>query len=89
MFSDIAVEQQVGERTLMATVRARIRVADDGTITGKAEGALPPGEYEATIDVVEQPKRPRAPLNLRTFDVGPWPADLPLRREEMYGDDGR
>ena len=72
----------------MATVRARIRVADDGTITGKAEGTLPPGEYEAAITPVEKPqKRQRKPFPV--FHVGPWPEDLPLRREEMYDDDGR
>lgn len=28
-------------------------------------------------------------LGLLVFDVGPWPEDLPLRREDMYDDDGR
>ena len=73
----------------MATVRTKIRVAPDGTITGKAEGALPPGEYVATITTAERPKRCRQPLALGTIDVGPWPEDLSLRREDMYGDDAR
>ena len=73
----------------MATLRTRIRVAADGTITGKAEGALSPGEYEATIVVDEAPRRPQAPLDLMKIDVGPWPANLSLRREDIYGDDGR
>lgn len=29
------------------------------------------------------------PLNLPVDDVGPWPADLSLRREDLYDADGR
>jgi hypothetical protein len=34
------------------------------------------------------------PMNEETadfpvIDIGPWPADLSLHREDMYGDDGR
>lgn len=28
-------------------------------------------------------------LDFPTDDLGPWPEDLSLRREDMYGDDGR
>jgi hypothetical protein len=31
----------------------------------------------------------RPPLDLPVVDVGPWPENLALRREEMYGDDER
>ena len=29
------------------------------------------------------------PLDCPTMSVGKWPEDLSLRREDMYGDDGR
>lgn len=29
------------------------------------------------------------PLNFPVDDLGPWPEGLSLRREDMYGDDGR
>ena len=29
------------------------------------------------------------PLDFPVDDLGPWPEDLSLRREDMYGDDGR
>ena len=29
------------------------------------------------------------PLDFPTDDLGPWPEDLSLRREDMYGDNGR
>ena len=39
----------------MTTVKTRIRVATDGTITGRASG-LPPGEHEAEIALVDTGK---------------------------------
>ena len=42
-------------RPAMTTVKARIRVAPDGTITGQATG-LPPGEHEAEIALVKAEK---------------------------------
>lgn len=36
----------------------------------------------------EQPA-PRKPLGFPVISVGKWPEDLSLRREDMYGDDGR
>jgi hypothetical protein len=37
----------------------------------------------------EKPNKVRPPLNLLVFEVGSWPPDLTLRREDEYGDDGR
>ncbi len=37
---------------------------------------------------VSQPDR-RKPLDFPVISVGKWPGDLSLRREDMYGDDGR
>lgn len=35
-------------------------------------------------------KRPgKEPLDFPMDDLGPWPEGLSLRRENMYGDDGR
>ena len=31
----------------------------------------------------------REPLDFPVDDIGPWPEGLSLRREDMYGDDGR
>ena len=31
----------------------------------------------------------RAPLNIPVVDVGPWPENLSLRREDMYSEDER
>lgn len=57
---------------------------------------LPPervAEVEDFIDFLRsrqpQRKKPRVPFDLPVDHVGQWPEDLSLRRENMYGDDGR
>ncbi len=51
-------------------------------------------EVEDFVDFLKQrvqPERPaqRKPLDFPVISVGKWPEDLSLRREDMYGDDGR
>lgn len=72
----------------MTVVHAKIRVAPDGTISGKAPRELPPGEYEAPIPLPGTKARPRR-LDLPLHDCGPWPEGFEVRREEIYDDDGR
>jgi len=58
---------------------------------------LPPervAEVEDFIDFLRsrsqaQRDRPRQPFDFPVISVGQWPEDLSLRREDMYGDDGR
>jgi hypothetical protein len=79
----------------MTVVTTRLTVAEDGTISGHAPiGQLPPGEHVASIEVRERPPRqlPTLPFDvdaLPRHDLGPWPEGLSLRRENLYGDDGR
>jgi hypothetical protein len=74
----------------MPVVHATIRVDADGTISGKAPQGVPPGEYEAPIDVAEQKPRPKhRRLDLPLHDCGPWPEGFTVRREEIYDDSGR
>lgn len=72
----------------MAVVHATIRVARDGSISGRAPREVPPGEYQAPITVPE-PKPKRRRLDLPLHDCGPWPEGFTVRREEIYGDEGR
>ena len=77
----------------MTVITARIQVAEDGSITGQAPaGQLPPGEHVATITVKDAPlRRAGKPFTMKDFpiDDGPWDDSISLRREDMYGDDGR
>ena len=78
----------------MAEIRTRVLVGRDHRISGTAPAAVPPGEHEVTITLTPPPagQRPDEPFNadtLPTHDVGPWPENLSLRREDIYGEDGR
>ncbi|MCP4286794.1 MAG: DUF2281 domain-containing protein [Gammaproteobacteria bacterium] len=51
-------------------------------------------EVEDFVDFLKQRTQtrqasPRKPLDFPVISVGKWPEDLSLRREDMYGDDGR
>lgn len=72
----------------MPVVLAKIRVAPDGSISGQAPRELPPGDYQAPIRLPERKARRRR-LDLPSHDCGPWPEGFSVRREEIYGDDGR
>ncbi len=78
----------------MHDVRTRIRVNGDQTISGIAPPEVPPGEHEITIIVTpasagQPPKKPFDVNDLPVVDLGPWPKEVSLRREDIYDDDGR
>jgi hypothetical protein len=73
----------------LTVVRAKIRVGTDGTISGKAPRGVPPGEYETPIQVsADRPKAKRKRLDLPLHEAH-WDDSVSLRREDIYGDDGR
>ena len=78
----------------MTVVTTRIHIAEDGTISGRAPaGQVPPGEHVAAITVAsparQEPTVPFSVDELPRRDLGPWPEGMSLRREDLYGDDGR
>jgi hypothetical protein len=72
----------------MPVVLAKIQVAPDGTISGKAPREVPPGEYQAPIRLPEPKKPRRRRLDLPIHDAY-WDDAVSLRREDIYGPDGR
>lgn len=50
-------------------------------------------EVEDFVDFLKQRASKKSaqhePLDFPTMSVGKWPEDLSLRREDMYGDNGR
>jgi len=74
----------------MNEVRARIQIGPDRTISGIAPPVVPPGEYVATISLSTPPTPEKLSrvADLPIHDT-PWDGTISLRREDMYGDDGR
>jgi len=77
----------------MNQIRTRIRVGPDRRISGTAPAEVPPGEHEVTISVPPSIAKKRfrladLPLHDAPADA-PWDGSVSLRREDMYGDDGR
>ncbi len=76
----------------MTVITTCITVGSDGAVFTAIP--LPVGDYIASIELREAPQRqlPTEPTdvdNLPVHDLGPWPKGLSLRRENVYGDDGR
>lgn len=77
----------------MTQIHTLIRVDPDHRISGVAPPDVPPGEHEATITLAPVPPRqlPTKKFNvddLPKHDLA-WDDSISLRREDLYGDDGR
>jgi hypothetical protein len=70
----------------VTVITTRLRVTADGSVSLAEK--LPAGEYTATIALPEPPRPRRSVLDLPVHH-GPWDDSVSLRREDMYGDDGR
>ncbi len=80
----------------MKTIATTATVLPGGKVTVQLPADIPPGEHQIVLVIDEQPvsekpvaKKERPPLNFPVDSYGSWPADLSLRREDMYGDSGR
>lgn len=74
----------------MTTIETTIEVDEQGKATVRLPAGLAPGPYRAVVVIEAREADPaRAPLTFSAHDVGPWPESFTVRREEIYGDDGR
>ncbi|MEH2352766.1 hypothetical protein [Nostoc sp.] len=80
----------------MKSIETIATVSKDGKITAQLPLDIPEGEHQVVIVIDEKPlsekaesKEKRPPLNFPVHNYGPWPENLSLRREDMYGDWGR
>ena len=75
----------------MITIEAIATVTPEGKVTIQLPATIPPGNHKLVLVIDEQPvtsEKP-PPLDFPVIHVNSYPADLSLRREDMYGDDGR
>ncbi len=75
----------------MRTVETTATVTAGGLLTAQVPPDIPPGAHRVVVVIDEGrvEKKERPPLNFPVDSYGPWPANLSLRREDMYDDDGR
>ena len=80
----------------MKTIETTATVLPGGKVTVQLPADIPPGEHQIVLVIDELSpsekqvnKKERPPLNFPVDSYGSWPADLSLRREDMYGDSGR
>lgn len=80
----------------MKTIEITATVTEDGKLTVQLPSDIPPGEHQIVLVIDEKPvpeksstQKKRPPLDFPVIHVGSWPANLSLRREDMYDDDGR
>jgi hypothetical protein len=74
----------------MLSIATKVHVAADGRLESLTPTGLPPGDHEAIIVIAERPQR-RKRFRIEDFPKHdlPWDDSISLRREDMYGDDGR
>jgi hypothetical protein len=76
----------------MKTIRTTAVVDADHRATIQMPEDVAPGEHRVLVVIEGEASEGPASKTLVDFpviDVGRWPEGLSLRREEMYGDDGR
>lgn len=75
----------------MKTIETTANVSEEGLITLQVPPDVPRGvcRVVVTIETRDSGSPVRKPFVFPVDDYGPWPEDLSLRREDMYGDDGR
>ena len=75
----------------MKTVETIAKVSRRGSLVAHVPADITPGEHQVVLIISETsdagPRR--AKLKIPVVRVGRWPAGLSLRREDMYGDNGR
>jgi hypothetical protein len=75
----------------MHRIETKATVTPDGVLTVQLPPDVPPGEHQVVITIDERPlvENNRPPLDFPVNNYGPWPEGFTVRREEIYGDDGR
>jgi len=75
----------------MKTIETTVTIMPDGTLKVHLDN-IAPGEYRAVLvleETIKESTAKRLPLNFPIDDLGPWPDDWSLRREDWYDDEGR
>jgi len=74
----------------MKTIETTAVIGEDRILQVQLPPDITPAPHQVAV-VIDEPAAATSKSldDFPTIDVGPWPAGLSLRREEIYGDDGR
>jgi hypothetical protein len=75
----------------MRTVETTGIVNERGELSVQVPRDIQPGEHRVVVVIDEQPALKAGPPSptFPVLDLGPWPDDLSLSRDNIYGDDAR
>jgi hypothetical protein len=75
----------------MRTIETTAVIEPDGRLFLQLPPDIPPGQRRIVLVIDDQlpVETTRPPLDFPVDDYGPWPANLSLRREDLYDDFGR
>ncbi|MBD2773109.1 hypothetical protein [Iningainema tapete] len=75
----------------MKTLQTTAKITASGELTVNIPGNMPEGEYQVVLVIEERPieKEKSRLQDFPVISIGSWPENFSLRREDMYGDDGR
>ena len=74
----------------MASHRLKIAVPNDRRLVVQLPDDMEPGEVIVTLHQAKRPAARSSDFEFPTLHVKEWPQEWgSLRREDMYGDDGR
>ena len=75
----------------MTTIETTARVTRQGELKVHVPKDVSLGEHNIILTICDfSPNSQEGPnLDIPVDHVGVWPSDLSLRREDLYGDDGR
>ena len=74
----------------MRTLQLTATITPDHELKIQLPPDISAGDYQIVLVLEEQPtQKQHQPFQFPVDDYGPWPVDLSLRREDMYGDFGR
>ena len=75
----------------MRTIETTGKVTNRGNLLVHVSEDIPRGEHRIVVVLGDMPARkPRlSRMTIPVLRLGSWPRHLSLRREDLYGDDGR
>ncbi len=74
----------------MRTIETTATITAEGTLTLQVPPDIPPGPHHIVVWITDDQPAPRdggPPPASPVLHVGAWPADLSLRREDLYDDE--